>query len=152
MATIGYLRVSTREQNLDMQRSALPCCSMYFEEKLSGTNMNRPELHAALDALRCGDYLVVYSLSRLARSMKDLSQIVDQIQGKGASLKSVTEAFDTASPAGRLVLNVLGAMAQFEAEIIKERTIAGLAEARKQGRVGGRPRKQTLSPVEREAS
>jgi DNA invertase Pin-like site-specific DNA recombinase len=142
MATIGYLRVSTKDQSLDMQRSALPDCSMYFEEKLSGTTMNRPMLHEALESLRPGDQLVVYSLSRLARSMKDLTNLVETIRSKGASFRSVTEAFDTATPAGRLVLNVLGSMAQFEAEIIKERTMAGLAEARRQGRVGGRPRKQ----------
>jgi serine recombinase len=138
---VAYLRVSTKEQSIDMQRAALPGCDVYHEEKLSGTTMKRPELLAALASLQPGDQLCVYSLSRLARSVKDLCGIVETIQSKGASLKSATEALDTSTPAGRFMLNMLGCMAQFEAEIIKERTLAGLAEARRQGRVGGRPRK-----------
>jgi DNA invertase Pin-like site-specific DNA recombinase len=141
MARIAYLRVSARDQSVDMQKAALGDCDRYFSEHVSGTTMNRPELLSALDSLESGDVLLVYSLSRLARSIKDLCSIVETIQRKGAALKSAAEALDTSTPAGRFMLNMLGCMAQFEAEIIKERTLAGLAEARKQGRIGGRPRK-----------
>ena len=138
---LGYARVSTKDQNLDGQRDALTAASAerIFAETITGTARVRPELDRLLTELRAGDVVVVTKYDRLARSLKDLLEIVDVIQAKGAGFRSLGEDIDTTSPAGRLVFHVFASIAQFERERIVERTKEGLAAARKRGRVGGRP-------------
>lgn len=114
-----------------------------FEEVASGGRWERPELHRMLDQLREGDVVVVYKLDRLSRSLKDLLTILEKIEQAGAGFRSVTEAIDTTTPAGRMMMQMLGAFAEFEREMIRERTRAGLEAARLQGRIGGRPPKLT---------
>lgn len=138
---IGYARVSTKDQNLDGQRDALTAAGAerIFADKVTGTARVRPELDRLLLELRAGDVVVVTKYDRLARSLKDLLEIVDVIQAQGAGFRSLAEDIDTTSPAGRLVFHVFASIAQFERERIVERTKEGLAAARKRGRVGGRP-------------
>ena len=138
---IGYARVSTDDQTLDSQRDALKAarCESIYEEYASGKNAkDRPELAYALKALRTGDTLVVCRLDRLGRSLTDLVRIVSELDKSGIHLESLAEKIDTSSAAGRLVLHVFGALAEFERELIRERTRAGLAAARARGRSGGR--------------
>ena len=139
---IGYARVSTTDQDLELQRRALKeaGCERIFEEKASGAQRDRPQLMAALDFMRKGDTLVVWKLDRLARSLKQLIETVELFDERGAHLKSLTEQIDTSTPGGKLVFHVFGALAEFERGLIRERTLAGLAAARARGRVGGRPR------------
>lgn len=143
MAVIGYARVSTVEQTLDLQRDALAGASVgvgcMYEEKASGKSADRPELAQCLKALREGDTLVVWRLDRLGRNLKDLVQIVTDLEARGVKFKSLTEAIDTSGPAGKLVFHLFAALAQFERELVRERTLAGLAAARARGRNGGRP-------------
>ena len=138
---LGYARVSTKDQNLDGQRDALTAAGAerIFEEKVTGTARSRPELEQMLKDLRNGDVVVVTKYDRLARSLKDLLEIVDLIQARGAGFRSLGEDIDTTTPSGRLVFHVFASIAQFERERIIERTKEGLAAARKRGRVGGRP-------------
>ena len=138
---LGYARVSTKDQNLDGQRDALTAAGAerIFADTITGTARVRPELDRLLSELRAGDVVVVTKYDRLARSLKDLLEIVDVIQAKGAGFRSLAEDIDTTSPAGRLVFHVFASIAQFERERIIERTKEGLAAARKRGRVGGRP-------------
>jgi DNA invertase Pin-like site-specific DNA recombinase len=141
---IGYARVSTDDQDAQLQRDALTAagCSRIFEDKASGKNTDRPELAAVLDYLRPGDTLVVWKLDRFARSLIDLVTTVDILREQGIGFKVLTGALaniDTGTPDGRLMLQVIGAMAEFERSLIKERTQAGLKAARVQGRIGGRP-------------
>ncbi len=141
---IGYARVSTDGQDAQLQDDALTAagCSRIFTDKASGKNMERPELTAALDYLRPGDTLVVWKLDRFARSLIDLVTTVDALRERGIGFKVLTGALaniDTNTPDGRLMLQVIGAMAEFERELIKDRTRAGLAAAKAQGRTGGRP-------------
>lgn len=140
---LGYVRVSTHEQNLDLQVDALRQhgCSIIFEELASGTKRERSELKKMLSQLRPNDQVVVWRLDRLARSLKDLLHIVDVINSSGAEFVSLTERLDTSSAGGRLIFHVFAAIAEFEREIIVERTKAGLAAARSRGRQGGRPRR-----------
>jgi DNA invertase Pin-like site-specific DNA recombinase len=142
MMLVGYARVSTREQNYDLQLDALrkAGCDKVFEEKLSGANRDRPQLNAALDYLRSGDTLVVWKLDRLARSLKQLIETVEMLSERRIGFRSLTESIDTTSSGGRLIFHVFGALAEFERSIIRERTTAGLIAARARGRVGGRPR------------
>lgn len=142
---IGYARVSTEVQDLEMQRQALGKigCKRVFEETASGAQRDRPELSAALNFMREGDTLVVWRLDRLARSLKQLIETVELLDKRGAHLRSVTESIDTATPGGKLVFHIFGALAEFERGLIRERTLAGLAAARANGRVGGRPPKFT---------
>ena len=137
----GYARVSTADQNLDGQTDTLTGAGVerIFSDKITGTARNRPELDRLFEQLRPGDVVVVTKYDRLARSLKDLLEIVDSIQAKGAGFKSLGEDIDTTTPAGRLVFHVFASIAQFERERIVERTKEGLAAARKRGRVGGRP-------------
>lgn len=137
---IGYARVSTDDQNLDLQRDALQQagCSVIYEEKASGKNAARPELEQCRKALRPGDTLVVWRLDRLGRSLHDLVQIVSELEQKGIGFESITERIETASAAGKLVFHVFAALAEFERNLIRERTRAGLAAARARGRAGGR--------------
>ena len=119
-------------------------CERIFTEKASGAQRERPELKAALDYIRAGDTLVVWKLDRLARSMRQLIETVEDLQSGGMELRSLTESIDTATPGGRLVFHIFGALAEFERAVIRERTSAGLQAARERGKKGGRPR--TLGP------
>lgn len=145
---IGYARVSTQDQNPQLQLDALngAACEQVFYETATGTFRDRPELTACLRTLRKGDSLVVWKLDRLARSLKDLVEIVHDLNHRGVGFRSLTESIDTTSSGGRLVFHIFGALAEFEHSLIKERTIAGLAAARARGRKGGR--KPALSPTD----
>ena len=138
---IGYARVSTDEQNLDAQTDALKAAGAerIFADKISGAKRNRPELGKLLDQLRPGDVLVVTKYDRLARSLRDLLELVEAIKDRGAGFRSLAEDIDTTTPAGRLVFHVFASIAQFERERIAERTKEGLQAAKARGRVGGRP-------------
>ena len=146
---LGYARISTRDQNLDGQRDALTAAGVerIFADTITGTARVRPELDRLLSELRHGDVVVVTKYDRLARSLKDLLEIVELVQARGAGFRSLGEDIDTTSPAGRLVFHVFASVAQFERERIVERTREGLAAARKRGRVGGRP--PALSPAQK---
>ncbi|WP_327285523.1 MULTISPECIES: recombinase family protein [unclassified Streptomyces] len=141
---IGYARVSTDDQEAQLQLDALSeaGCSRVFADKASGKNTDRPELAAVLDYARPGDTLCVWKLDRFARSLIDLVTLVDSLAARGIGFKVLTGALasiDPNTPDGRLMLQVVGAMAEFERSLIKDRTRAGLDAARAQGRVGGRP-------------
>ena len=138
---IGYARVSTKEQDLSLQLDALSKygCDRIFTDKLSSVK-ERQGLTDALGYLRDGDTLVVWKLDRLCRSLPDLIKISEQIRMTGAQLVSITESIDTSTPAGRLYFNILGALGQMERELIQERVKAGLAAARRRGKVPGKPR------------
>ena len=144
---IGYARVSTREQTLDMQLDALLSagCLEIYEEKLSATSKRRKELNLAIKALRPGDTLVVWRLDRLARSMRELYERLDQISEAGAGFRSLTEHFDFTTATGKLVLGFLGLMAEFERQLTIERTMAGMKAARERGASFGAPRKFTAA-------
>ncbi len=133
---IGYARVSTHDQNLDSQLDALQKadCEQIFQEKITGKTKDRPELISCLKALRKGDVLIVWKLDRLARSLKDLVEIITDLNQREIGFKSLTEAIDTTSATGRLVFHIFGALAEFEHSLIRERTIAGLDAARARGR------------------
>ena len=138
---IGYARVSTNEQNLDLQLDALTKagCERIFQEHLSGSKSDRPELQQAFDFLREGDTLVCWRLDRIGRSLKHLIQISEDLKAKNIGLKSLTEGLDTTTSGGKLIFHIFGALAEFERDVIRERTLAGLASARARGRMGGRP-------------
>jgi DNA invertase Pin-like site-specific DNA recombinase len=140
---IGYARVSTLDQNPELQIQKLKeaGCEKVIEERASGAKLDRPELNRLLnDILREGDTLVVWKLDRLARSLKQLIETAEMLKGRGIGLVSITDAIDTSSPGGMLVFHMLGAISEFERELIRERTRAGLVEAKRQGKVGGRPK------------
>ena len=139
---IGYARISTQEQNLDLQTDSLTIagCKRIFHDTISGARLERPGLEEALAYLREGDTLVVWKLDRLGRSLKHLIAIITQLSDEKKEFKSLQENLDTATPTGKLIFHVLGALAEFERSLIRERTKAGLAAARARGRVGGRPR------------
>ena len=134
---IGYARVSTLEQNLDLQEDALKAtgCTKVYTDKTSGTKAERPGLERARADVRPGDSLVVWKLDRLGRSLKHLIETVTELSNRGVGFKSLQEAIDTTTSGGKLVFHVFGALAEFERDIIRERTLAGLAAAR---RTGGR--------------
>lgn len=138
----GYDRVSTEAQNLDRQLDALEKygVDMIYNEKMSGTKKNRPELTKLLDRITEGDTVVVESLSRLGRSTKDLIELTETFQSKGVNLVSLKESIDTNSPTGKLLFTLMSAIAQFERDVIADRTREGLKSARARGRTGGRPR------------
>lgn len=141
---IGYARVSTLDQNPDLQTEKLKAsgCDRIVVEKASGARADRPELNRLLtDMLREGDTLVVWKLDRLARSLKQLIETAADLKARGIGLVSLTDAIDTSSPGGMLVFHMLGAIAEFERALIRERTMAGLEEAKRKGRRGGRPRR-----------
>jgi len=139
---IGYARVSTREQNLNMQVVALEeaGCERIYEEVVSGVKANRPILSNLISQLRSGDVLIIWKLDRLGRSLKDLVQLVQQLIDSDIGLCSLNDPIDTTSAQGRLVFNIFASLAEFEGDIIRERTRAGLSAARARGRLGGRPR------------
>ena len=138
---IGYARVSTDDQKLEAQIDALEAAGAerIFRDKITGSARSRPQLDLMIDQLRDGDVVVVTKYDRLARSLKDLLDIVEAIRERGAGFRSLAEDIDTTTSAGRLVFHVFASIAQFERERISERTREGLQAARKRGRVGGRP-------------
>jgi DNA invertase Pin-like site-specific DNA recombinase len=143
VTVVAYARVSTIDQNPELQLEALrnAGCEKLFTDKASGTDRERPQLAKALAFLRAGDVLLFWKLDRLARSTVHLGQIAEQVKAVGADLKCLTQPIDTTTPTGKLMFNILACFAEFERDIIVERTLAGLAVARKAGRIGGRPRK-----------
>jgi DNA invertase Pin-like site-specific DNA recombinase len=140
MVAVGYARVSTADQDPALQVEALHAagCARMFEDRASGARADRPGLADALAYLRAGDTLVVWKLDRLGRSLSHLIEVVRQLDGRGIGLRSLTENIDTATPGGRLVFHLFGALAQFERDLIRERTRAGLEAAAGSGRKGGR--------------
>ncbi|MCI5091146.1 recombinase family protein [Phaeodactylibacter sp.] len=139
---IGYARVSTKDQKLSLQKDALEKegCKIMFEEKASGAKSDRPELRRMIDQLRKDDIVIIWKLDRLGRSLRDLVNLVTEIQDKGAGLKSLNDSIDTTTPQGKLTFHLFAALAEFERDIISERTKAGLDSARARGRKGGRPK------------
>ena len=140
---IGYARVSTIEQNVTLQIDELEKvgCEKIFCDKVSGAKTERPGLGEALDFLRKGDSVVVWRLDRLGRSLKHLLETVSMLEDRGIGFRSLQESIDTTTSGGRLIFHIFGALAEFERNLIRERTMAGLRAARARGRVGGRPRK-----------
>ena len=143
---IGYARVSTDDQDTAVQVKTLKAagCERIYREKASGGRWDRPELHRLLDQLRKGDVLVVWKLDRLSRSLRDVLILMERLAEGKAGFRSLTEAIDTTTPAGRMMMQMVGAFAEFERAMLRERTKAGLDAARQEGRVGGRRPK--LSP------
>lgn len=142
---IGYVRVSTNEQNTALQRDALERsgCELIFEDKMSGKTSDRPGLKKLLKTLSSGDTLVVWKLDRLGRSMRHLVILVEELRQRNVNFRSLTDSIDTSTPMGRFFFHIMGALAEMERELIVERTRAGLAVARVQGRIGGRRPKLT---------
>lgn len=145
MALIGYARVSTVDQHLDAQLDALAAagCDKVFTDKLSGKLASRPQFDAALAYLRPGDTLVVTKLDRVGRSVKNLIEVAEQLRERGIDLRVLLQGIDTSTPAGKMMFHMLAAIAEFERDLISERTNEGLAAARARGRTGGRPPKLT---------
>jgi DNA invertase Pin-like site-specific DNA recombinase len=146
---IGYARVSTNDQNLDLQTNALEKdgCSKIFSDKATGKNTQRAGLQEALEYLRKGDVLVIWKLDRLGRSLKDLIQIVTDLEKKEIGFRSLTESMDTTSPSGKLVFHIFASLAEFERNVNLERTKAGLSAARARGKFGGRKKKLTVTQI-----
>src|SRR5205809_1157584 len=142
---IGYARVSTDDQDTAVQVATLKSagCERIYKEKASGGRWDRPELHRLLDRIRKGDVLVVWKLDRLSRSLRDVLTIMERLSEAGAGFRSLTEAIDTTTPAGRMMMQMVGAFAEFERAMLRERTKAGLDSARREGRIGGRRPKLT---------
>ncbi|MBB4070609.1 DNA invertase Pin-like site-specific DNA recombinase [Salinibacter ruber] len=138
---IGYARVSTGDQNLDAQIDELEDagCERIYKEKTSGAAKERPELERCMEELRDGDTLWVWRLDRFGRSLKDLVSKMESLEEKGVDFVSLTEGIDTTTAQGKLTFHIFGALAEFERELTRERTMAGLRAARERGRVGGRP-------------
>ncbi len=147
---IGYARVSTDEQSLVLQLDALEDagCERVFTDQASGAKGGRPGLAEALSHLRADDALVIWKLDRLGRTVKGLVDLVADLQGRGVQFRSLTDGIDTTTPAGRFFFHVMASLAQMERELLAERTHAGLAAARRRGRVGGRKRRMTPGKVE----
>src|SRR5215211_5017047 len=139
---IGYARISTDDQTLDLQRDALEKadCDQLFTDTMSGAKADRPGLAQALAYVRPGDTLVVWRLDRLGRSLRHLIETVTDLEQRGVGFKSLTESIDTTSPGSKLVFHIFGALGEFERDLIRERTQAGLTAARARGRKGGRPK------------
>jgi len=140
---IGYARVSTLDQTLILQQDALSAagCARIFTDTLSGARSDRPGLDEAIDHLRAGDVLVVWKLDRLGRSLKYLIEVIARLNEREIGFRSLTEQIDTTTPGGKLIFHIFGSLAEFERDLIRERTQAGLAAARARGRQGGRPKK-----------
>ncbi len=139
---IGYIRVSTKEQNLDLQKDAFEKigCNKIFQDIETGSKQDRKGLLEALQFARDGDTLVVWKLDRLGRSLKHLIETITALNNKNIGFKSITENIDTTTPGGKLIFHIFGALAEFERDIIRERTNAGLQAARARGKLGGRPK------------
>ncbi len=146
---MGYARVSTADQNPNLQLDALQeaGCLRVFVDQASGVLDGRPELRKLLEQLQPGNTLVVWKLDRLGRSLRHLIDVVSELQSRGVGFRSLQENIDTTTPGGKLVFHVFGALAEFERDMIRERTYAGLAAARARGRKGGRP--STMTPTKR---
>ncbi|MGL6028644.1 MAG: recombinase family protein [Legionella sp.] len=138
---IGYARISTTTQNLDLQIDALKKagCEKIYQDQISGSAVNRPALDELIQDIRKDDVLVIWKLDRLGRSFKDLITLVNNLMEKGVGLKSLNDPIDTTTAQGRLIFNIFGSLAEFERELIRERTLAGLEAARARGKKGGRP-------------
>jgi DNA invertase Pin-like site-specific DNA recombinase len=147
---IGYARVSTQDQTHDLQEDALEKagCDRIFTDTVSGAKAERTGLDKAMSHLREGDTLVVWRLDRLGRSLKHLIETITTLNSQGIGFKSITEAIDTTTSGGKLVFHIFGALAEFERDIIKERTRAGLIAARARGRKGGRPKALNLKTIQ----
>lgn len=142
---IGYARVSTQDQNLDRQLDILKVagCEKVYQEKITGTTKERPELKKLLENIRSGDTIIISDLTRLSRSTKDLFDLVDSVHGKGADIKSLKESWlDTTTATGKLMFTIMAGLSQFERDFISQRTKEGLESARVRGRKGGRPSKE----------
>lgn len=139
---VGYARVSTKEQTIDLQVDALTQagCMKVYTEVISGTRAEQPILAQVLEMLRAGDVLVIWKLDRLGRSLTHLLTIVTDLMTRQVGLKSLNDPIDTTTPQGRLIFNLFASLAEFEREVIRERTQAGLSAARARGRLGGRPK------------
>jgi DNA invertase Pin-like site-specific DNA recombinase len=149
---IGYARVSTKDQNLDLQIEALQkaSCEKIYHEKISGATKNRPELDKMIEQFREGDELYVWRLDRLGRSLKNIIDLVLSLSDKGIIIKGLVDGVDTSTINGRLFLNLMASLAEYERELIRERTNAGLQSARARGRTGGRPKgyaEETISKL-----
>jgi len=149
---IGYARVSTKDQNLDLQIEALEKagCEKIYQEKISGATKSRPELDKMIEQFREGDELYVWRLDRLGRSLKHIIDMVLSLNEKGIFIKGLVDGVDTSTINGRLFLNLMASLAEYERELIRERTNAGLQSARARGRTGGRPKgytKETISKL-----
>ena len=146
---IGYERVSTDDQNLALQHDALQAagCEKIFADKMSGAKADRPGLKEAFEFARKGDTLVVWRLDRLGRSLKDLMALVEGLEQRTIGFRSLQESIDTTSSGGKLIFHMFGALAEFERNLIRERTQAGLQAARARGRKGGRQQKLTLQQI-----
>src|SRR5258706_15772586 len=140
---IGYVRVSKQEQNEALQVDALKeaGCEKWFVDKITGSKAERKGLSEALTYLRPGDTFVVWKLDRAGRSLKHLIELLKDLQGRNIEFLSITERIDTTTPGGKLIFHLMGALAEFERDLVRERTNAGLVAARARGRIGGRPRK-----------
>jgi DNA invertase Pin-like site-specific DNA recombinase len=138
----GYARVSTKDQILDLQIDALrnAGCEKIYTEKVSGYTKDRQELNKLLDNIRAGDIIIIYKLDRLGRSLKHLLELIQVIQEKKVELKSIHDAIDTSNPTGKLIFSIFASLSEFERDLIRERTLSGLASARARGRIGGKPK------------
>ncbi len=147
---IGYARVSSNDQNLDLQIDALKKagCSKIFSDKISGMKKSRPGLDNVLSYLREGDTLVIWKLDRLGRNVKGLIDLIEKLEEKGVHFCSITDGIDTATPVGRFFFHIMASLTQMERELLVERTKAGLTAARERGRIGGRKRIMTPSKIE----
>lgn len=146
---IGYARVSTKDQNLDLQIEALEKagCEKIYQEKISGTTKTRSELDKMIEQFREGDELYVWRLDRLGRSLKNIIDLVLSLSDKGIIIKGLVDGVDTSTINGRLFLNLMASLAEYERELIRERTNAGLQSARARGRTGGRPKGYTVETI-----
>jgi DNA invertase Pin-like site-specific DNA recombinase len=151
---IGYARVSTDDQTLDLQRDALTKagCGRLFTDTMSGATAARPGLTEALAFARPGDTLVVWRLDRLGRSLRHLIETVTELATRGVGFKSLNESIDTTNPGGKLIFHIFGALAEFERDLIRERTTAGLTAARARGRTGGRPKVKAFADPQKLAA
>src|SRR6266576_1164484 len=144
---IGYARVSTQDQTLNLQKDALEKigCTKIFSDTISGSATQRSGRDEALEFVREGDTLVVWKLDRLGRSLKHLIETITNLNNRNIGFKSITEQIDTMTSGGKLIFHIFGALAEFERDIIRERTNAGLQAARARGRIGGRPKAKALN-------
>ena len=147
---IGYVRVSTYEQNNELQMDAMRKlgCKKIYADRVSGAKADRIELNKLKENIREGETVVVWKLDRMSRSLRDLIELVRFFDSKGVGLRSITENIDTTTPGGKLIFHIFGSMAEFERDLIRERTLAGLATARARGRNGGRPKITTVKQDE----
>src|SRR5258707_10709049 len=146
---VGHRRVSTQDQQLDLQLHAMQeaNCEKVFQDVMSGAKTDRPGLKEALNYVREGDILVVWKLDRLGRSLPHLIEVITQLDARSVGFICLKQNLDTTPPGGRLIFHIFGAIAQFERELIRERTMAGLQSARARGRFGGRPRSLSAAKI-----